>query len=119
MLMMRSFMICTLLVGTACQETSNVCDVCIGASKAVWFTDRIVGCDAAWSSPGVASASAVCGSAAHICTSLEEIREGGLADGACALLLALLASSSSSFALSVSARSASKSSRVASSSAAC
>jgi hypothetical protein len=54
----------------------------IGACKC--FTDHIYGCDAAWSSPGVASASAVCGSAAHICTSLEEIREGGLADGACA-----------------------------------
>ena len=79
MLMMRSFMICTLIVGTACQETSNEC---IGASK-VRFTDHIYGCDAAWSSPGVASASAVCGSAAHICTSLEEIQEGGLADGAC------------------------------------
>ena len=72
------FVICLAALGGSWAE-----DVCISASNAVRFTNHIYGCDVAWSSPGVASASAVCGSAAHICTSLEEIQARGLADGGC------------------------------------
>ena len=72
------FVICLAALGGSWAE-----NVCISASNAVRFTNHIYGCDAAWSSPGVASASAVCGSAAHICTSLEEIQARGLADGGC------------------------------------
>ena len=56
-------------------------EVCSSAATGeVKFSDGVYGCDAAWATPGVASAEHFCGSNYHICTSLQDVQSNGLTD---------------------------------------
>ena len=50
------------------------------------FSDKVVGCDAAWSTPGILSGASACAAGWDICASQAEVASCGMTANACSNL---------------------------------
>jgi hypothetical protein len=68
------------------EENSAAKDGCSDGSADVIFAAKVVGCDAAWSTPGMLSGAAACAVGWDICASQAEVAANGMTADACSNL---------------------------------